>query len=89
MMNSKRTAKWLGAAAVAAIIAGGAVETGFVAPNTAHAELRSLQQPILACEAQGLGEYRPGYKDGYELTYEYNGYLRSIGRLAYSCLHCY
>src|SRR3712207_6336499 len=46
MMNSKRTAKWLGAAAVAAIIAGGAVETGFVAPNTAHAELRSLQQPI-------------------------------------------
>ena len=40
-------------------------------------------------KAQGLGEYRPGYKDGYELTYEYNGYLRSIGRLAYSGLHCY
>ena len=27
------------------------------------------------------GEYRPGYWDGYELTYEYNDYLRSIGRL--------
>jgi serine protease Do len=43
--TSRRT-KWLGAAAVAALIAGGAVPTGFVAPNTAHAELRSLQQPI-------------------------------------------
>ena len=42
--TSRRT-KWLGAAAVAALIAGGAVQTGFVAPNTAHAELRSLQQP--------------------------------------------
>ena len=29
----------------------------------------------------GLGEYRPGYWDGYELTYEYNDYLRRIGRL--------
>ena len=29
----------------------------------------------------GSGEYRPGYWDGYELTYEYNDYLRSIGRL--------
>jgi hypothetical protein len=27
------------------------------------------------------GVYRPGYWDGYELTYEYNEYLRSIGRL--------
>ncbi len=32
-------------------------------------------------KAEGLGEYRPGYWDGYELTYEYNDYLRSIGRL--------
>jgi hypothetical protein len=40
-------------------------------------------------KAQAVGEYRPGYKDGYELTYEYNGYLRSIGRLAYSGLHSY
>lgn len=30
---------------------------------------------------EGLGEYRPGYWEGYELTYEYNYYLRSIGRL--------
>ena len=28
----------------------------------------------------GSGEYRPGYWEGYELTYEYNDYLRSIGR---------
>ncbi|MBF9195209.1 S1C family serine protease [Microvirga terrestris] len=42
----KRTMKWLGAAAVAALIAGGAVESGLVAPNPAHAELRSMAQPI-------------------------------------------
>ncbi|WP_173946978.1 trypsin-like peptidase domain-containing protein [Microvirga terrae] len=42
----KRTAKWLGAAAVAAIIAGGAVESGLVAPTPAHAELRSMAQPV-------------------------------------------
>jgi serine protease Do len=42
----KRTAKWLGAAAVAALIAGGAVESGLVAPSPAHAELRSMAQPI-------------------------------------------
>ncbi len=32
-------------------------------------------------KAEGLGQYRPGYWDGYELTYEHNDYLRSIGRL--------
>ena len=42
----KRTAKWLGAAAVAALIAGGSVGTGLIAPNVAHAELRSMSQPI-------------------------------------------
>jgi serine protease Do len=42
----KRMTKWLGAAAVAALVAGGAVESGLVAPNTAHAELRSAAQPI-------------------------------------------
>jgi serine protease Do len=42
----KRTAKWLGAAAVAALVAGGAVESGLIAPNAAHAELRSMAQPI-------------------------------------------
>ncbi len=46
MPARKRTAKWLGAAAVAALIAGGAVESGLVAPNSAHAELRSMAQPI-------------------------------------------
>ena len=29
----------------------------------------------------GSGEYRPGYWGGYELTYEYNEFLRSVGRL--------
>ena len=29
----------------------------------------------------GSGELRPGYWDGYELSWEYNDYLRSIGRL--------
>ncbi|MBB4041386.1 serine protease Do [Microvirga flocculans] len=48
----KRTMKWLGAAAVAALIAGGAVESGLVAPNPAHAELRSMSQPM-----QGLPSF--------------------------------
>jgi hypothetical protein len=40
------------------------------------------QQHVLAwAKENGSGEYRPGYWDGYELTYEYNNYLRSIGRL--------
>ncbi len=42
----KRMTKWLGAAAVAALIAGGAVESGFITPNAAHAELRSMAQPV-------------------------------------------
>ena len=29
----------------------------------------------------GSGEYRLGYWEGYELTYEYNDFLRSIGWL--------
>jgi hypothetical protein len=28
-----------------------------------------------------MGEYRPGYWDGYELTWEHNEHLRRIGRL--------
>ena len=40
------------------------------------------QQRVLAwAKENGSGEYRPGYWDGYELTYEYNEFLRSIGRL--------
>lgn len=31
--------------------------------------------------AEGLGEYRPGYWGGYELTWEHNEHLRRIGRL--------
>ena len=40
------------------------------------------QEHVLAwAKEKGLGEYRPGYWDGYELTYQYYDYLRSIGRL--------
>jgi hypothetical protein len=40
------------------------------------------QQHILTwAKENGSGEYRPGYWDGYELTYEYNEFLRSMGRL--------
>ena len=40
------------------------------------------QQYILSwAKENGSGEYRPGYWDGYEITYEYNDYLRSIGQL--------
>ncbi len=31
--------------------------------------------------SDGLGEYRPGYWDGYELTWEHNEHLRRIERL--------
>jgi serine protease Do len=52
MMTSKstslrrRSARWLGAAAVAALVAGGAAESGLFASSPAHAELRSSNQPI-------------------------------------------
>ena len=40
------------------------------------------QNHVLAwAKENGSGEYRSGYWEGYELTYEYNDYLRSIGRL--------
>ena len=32
-------------------------------------------------EAEGMGEYRSGYRDGYELTWEHNDHLRRVGRL--------
>jgi serine protease Do len=44
---ARKRSHWLGAAAVAALVAGGAVGGGYVVPTTpAHAELRSLSQPI-------------------------------------------
>lgn len=40
------------------------------------------QERVLSgAKENGSGEYRPGYWEGYELTYEHNDYLRSIGRL--------
>jgi len=44
--------------------------------------LEEWQRFVLAwAKENGSGEYRPDYWDGYELTYEYNEYLRSIGQL--------
>jgi serine protease Do len=42
----QRSARWLGAAAVAALVAGGAAESGLFASSPAHAELRSSTQPV-------------------------------------------
>jgi hypothetical protein len=40
------------------------------------------QEHVLAwAKENGSGEYRPGYWDGYEITYEYNDFLRGIGWL--------
>ena len=40
------------------------------------------QRYVLAwAKVNGSGEYSPGYWEGYELTYEYNDFLRSIGQL--------
>jgi hypothetical protein len=40
------------------------------------------QRHVLAwAKENSSGVYRPGYWDGYDLTYEHNEYLRSIGRL--------
>src|SRR3712207_6706357 len=47
MLSFKQTStRWLGAAAVAALVAGRALEGGVLAPTPAQAELRSLSQPI-------------------------------------------
>src|SRR5688500_13615397 len=44
---ARKRGPWLGAAAAAALVAGGAVGGGYLAPTSpARAELRSLSQPI-------------------------------------------
>ena len=43
---NRKSARWLGAAAVAALMAGGAIEGGYLPATPARAELRSLAQPI-------------------------------------------
>src|SRR5689334_8899672 len=43
---NKRRKAWLGAAALAALVAGGALESGVVAPLPARAEMLSLDKPI-------------------------------------------
>jgi len=44
--------------------------------------LEEWQRHVLGwAKENGSGEYCTAYWEGYELTYEYNDYLRSIGRL--------
>ena len=52
-----------------------------VAENPSGTPEEWQRQVLNWAKENGSGEYRPGYWDGYELTYEYNDYLRSIGRL--------
>jgi serine protease Do len=44
----KRQARWLGAVAVAALMTGGAIQSGVVSSTPAYAELRSSTQPVQA-----------------------------------------
>src|SRR5918997_1617356 len=51
---SKRRKAWLGAAALTALVAGGAIESGIVAPSLpARAEMLSLDKPIQAAPSFG------------------------------------
>jgi serine protease Do len=51
---SKRRKAWLGAAALAALVAGGAIESGVVAPSLpARAEMLSLDKPVQAAPSFG------------------------------------
>ena len=52
-----------------------------VAENPQGTPEESQDHVLAWAKENGSGEYRPGYWDGYELTYEHNEYLRSIGRL--------
>ena len=53
----------------------------FVAENPEGTPEEWQEHMLRWAKESGSGEYRPGYWDGYELSYEYNDYLRSIGRL--------
>ncbi len=51
---TKRRKAWLGAAAVAALVAGGALESGVVSPSSpARAEMLSLDRPVQAAPSFG------------------------------------
>jgi hypothetical protein len=52
-----------------------------VAENLKETPEAWTQELLGRAKSEGWGEHRPGYWDGYELTYEYNEFLRSIGRL--------
>src|SRR5829696_7772992 len=53
ILNKRRKA-WLGAAALAALVAGGALESGVVAPSMpARAEMLSLDRPVQAAPSFG------------------------------------
>lgn len=52
-----------------------------VAENMEGTPATWTERLLERAKTEGMGEHRPGYWDGYELTYEHNDYLRSIGRL--------
>jgi hypothetical protein len=51
-----------------------------VAENLDAGPERWAERLLERAKGEGFGDYRPGYWDGYELTYEHNDHLRSIGR---------
>ena len=52
-----------------------------VAENPESTSEEWQQHIFIWAKESGSGEYRPGYWESYELTYENNGFLRSIGWL--------
>ena len=58
----------------------GGLPNAVVAKNPSTPPEEWQNHVLQRAKENGSGEYRLGYWDGYELTYEYNGYLPSIGR---------
>ena len=74
-------------AALSSVFAGERTNTALDAVKTVVAENLDANPAAWTeilrerAKAEGMGEYRPGYWDGYELTWEHNEHLRRIGRL--------
>ncbi len=58
----------------------GGLPNAVVAENPSTPPEEWQNHVLQRAKENGSGEYRLGYWDDYELTYEYNGYLPSIGR---------
>ncbi|MBA2619147.1 MAG: hypothetical protein H0U91_13425 [Rubrobacter sp.] len=74
-------------AALSSVFAGERTNTALDAVKTVVAENLDANPAawteilLERAKAEGMGEYRPGYWDGYELTWEHNEHLRGVGRL--------